>query len=232
MKYKILFAAIICTAFTSIFAQKNTFYSQYQQDHYVYEHIFKGKTDGVFVDIGAHDGTTFSNTRFFEETMNWTGICVEPLPEIFDKLKESRNCICINGCIFADKKTVPFLKISGYAEMLSGIIENYDPMHLARIQSEIAAYGGKSEVIEIKCFGLTELLSENNITHVDFLSIDTEGGEFAILKSIDYSKIDIDVIEVENNYKEPFEDFLKTVGYKKIAKAGPDEIYRKVIYLK
>ena len=51
------------------------YYSQFEQDKFVYENFFQGKTDGYFVDIGAHDGTTFSNSRFFEE-LGWTGVCV------------------------------------------------------------------------------------------------------------------------------------------------------------
>lgn len=211
-----------------LFGDANKFYSQYQQDQYVYENFFKNKRNGVFVDIGAHDGITLSNTYFFEKTMGWTGICIEPIPEIYNRLKANRNCLCIQGCIYANRENVPFLKISGWAEMLSGIIENYDPQHWKRVQWEISQNGGHSEIINVKCYDLTQLLLENKIYHVDYLSIDTEGGEFGILKSIDFSCIDIDVIEVENNgFREPFKEFLEPLGYKKICELGPDEIYKK-----
>lgn len=204
------------------------FYSQYQQDKYVYEHFFKDKKEGVFVDVGAHDGIKLSNTFFFEKTLGWSGVCIEPIPEVYNQLKENRNCLCINGCIFRDNEEVLFLRISGWAEMLSGILENYDPKHIKRIQNEVHQNGGSLEVIKVRSYDLTRLLLENHIEHVDYLSIDTEGGELDILRSIDFSRIDIDVIEVENNYHGPFQAFLEPLGYQKICHLGPDEIYRKI----
>src|SRR3972149_7086762 len=74
------------------------YYSQYQQDKWLYENIFKNNTNGFFVDIGASDGIKFSNTYFFEKMLGWNGVCVEPLPDIYKRLIKNRNCICINGC--------------------------------------------------------------------------------------------------------------------------------------
>ena len=229
-KFGCLFFAISIFQINVIFAfeECHKFYSQYKQDQYVYENCFKDKKNGVFVDIGAHDGITLSNTYFFEQTMRWTGICVEPIPEVYNRLKDNRHCLCVQGCIFDNQESVPFLKISGWAEMLSGIVENYDPQHVKRIQREIELNGGQSEIIYVKCYNLTELLLDNRIQHVDYLSIDTEGGELGILQSIDFSRIDIDVIEVENNYHGPFQAFLEPLGYRKICDLGPDEIYRKI----
>jgi FkbM family methyltransferase len=220
--------AFLQLSMTSLVGQELQFYSQYKQDQYVYEKFFQNKRNGIFVDIGAHDGVTLSNTCFFEKSMGWTGICVEPIPEVYNRLKANRNCLCIQGCIFDDLENVPFLMITGWAEMLSGIVENYDPQHVERIQREINSNGGHSEVINVKCYNLTQLLLDNHIQHVDYLSIDTEGGEFNILRSIDFNRVDIDVIEVENNYQEPFQEFLEPFGYKKVCVLGPDEIYEKI----
>lgn len=217
--------AILQLSISCAFAEEHKFYSQYQQDQYVYENFFKNKKNGIFVDIGAHDGITLSNTYFFEQTMGWTGICIEPIPEVYTQLKNNRSCLCVQGCIFDHKKSAPFLRISGWAEMLSGILENYDPQHVKRIQWEIDLNGGQSEVIYVKCYNLTQLLLDHHIQHVDYLTIDTEGGELGILQSIDFSRIEIDVIEVENNYHGPFQAFLEPLGYKKICDLGPDEIY-------
>ena len=46
------------------------YYSQFQQDKFVYENYFTNKVDGYFVDIGAADGIKFSNSKFFEE-LGW-----------------------------------------------------------------------------------------------------------------------------------------------------------------
>jgi len=228
MNHFFVFAVFLLTHLSLFSLEERQFYSQYAQDQFVYERFFKDKRDGVFVDIGAHDGVSLSNTYFFEKWMGWTGICVEPIPDVFAQLRRNRNCTCIQGCIYDKRETVSFLKITGWAEMLSGILENYDPKHRERIQKEIEANGGTSEIIEVKCYNLTQLLLDHGIYHVDYLSIDTEGGEFGILQSIDFDRIAIDVIEVENNYHDPFEPFLQAHGYQKIASLGPDEIYQKV----
>lgn len=208
------------------------FYSQDGQDSFIYNSFFKNKIGpGIFVDIGAHDGLTYSNTYFFEKELGWTGICIEPLPEIFNKLTKNRTCICINGCISNTNGLAQFLSIQGYSEMLSGLIDNYHPKHLDRIENELTQHGGKKEVITTQCYRLKDLLEKYNITHIDYLSIDTEGSELDILKSIDFSLMDIDIISVENNYNDPnFNKYLSSHHYKLVKKIGGDEIYQKADY--
>jgi hypothetical protein len=65
---------------------KNKYYSQIRQDRYI-DFFFSKKRNGVFVDIGANDGVTLSNTYFLEKERHWTGICIEPIPSSFEKLK-------------------------------------------------------------------------------------------------------------------------------------------------
>ena len=64
-------------------------FSQFNQDKFIFENFFPVKSDGVFVDIGAHDGITLSNTWFFENYLGWTGYCFEPNPSLFAKLVEN-----------------------------------------------------------------------------------------------------------------------------------------------
>jgi FkbM family methyltransferase len=226
MKQKIVVTALMLFAGTILNAN---YYSQHGQDQYLNEHIFKGKRDGVFVDIGAHDGITLSNTYFFETQLGWTGLCVEPIPRIFEKLSKNRSSICVQGCIADHDDIAKFLSISGYCEMLSGLLSSYDHLHLERIGQELQDYGGKKEIIETQCYRLNALLDQYNISHVDYLSIDTEGSELEILKDIDFSKIDIDIITVENNYKtQHIENLLKEKGYELVAQLGCDEVFRKV----
>ncbi len=216
----------IAFLFNTAFCEE-IFYSQSGQDRFLHEHVFKGKRNGVFVDIGAYDGITLSNSYFFEQTLGWTGICVEPIPATFEKLKSIRKALCIQGCISDKYETASFMHVQGSPEMLSGILENLDPRHVERILNEIKQDGGSFEIIPVRCYNINKLLLDNNITHVDYLSLDIEGGELEVLKSIDYSKIDIDVIDVENNYGADFQSFLQSKGYEKIAEIPPDEIYQK-----
>jgi FkbM family methyltransferase len=184
---------------------------------------------GVFVDIGAHDGKTYSNTLFFEKELDWTGICVEPLPHRFKELSDRRNCVCVQGCVSnytgQDRLlmiTSPFVN----TEMLSGLLSKYDPRHLKRVDAEIAHFGGSYEVIDVDCYLFNDLMDQNGITHINFLSIDTEGGELDILKSIDWSRFTIDVIAVEDNYSDnQFVSYLRQNNYYLVQKLSQDLIF-------
>jgi hypothetical protein len=62
------------------------------------------------------------------------------------------------------------------------------------------------------------------------LSIDTEGGELDILKSIDFRTLPVEMISVENNYfSDDIESHMTTCGYTLVAIAGKDEFYRKTL---
>ena len=202
------------------------YYSQYKQYEFLNKVVFKGKTDGVFVDIGANDGISFSNTYFFEKELKWTGVCFEPLESAFQKLQANRTSINIKACASNEDKFDFFLSISGYGEMLSGLKSKYDDRHLQRVYTTIKEYGGTIEEIEIKCIDINKVLESNLIKNVDFISIDTEGNELEILKTINFEKIHVKVITVENNYQSPdFNDFLITKGFTKIKTLVTDEIY-------
>jgi hypothetical protein len=73
------------------------FHSQIGQDRFLLEHFFRGRRGGVFVDIGAYDREMFSNTLFFERSMGWRGLCVEPLPSAFTKLSSSASVTQMPG---------------------------------------------------------------------------------------------------------------------------------------
>lgn len=202
------------------------FYSQDGQDKFILK-LFKNKKRGIFLDIGAFDGVTFSNTYTLENEFNWDGICVEPNPLIFTKLKESRKCLCINCCIGSKNGHYKFMAVSGAASMLSGLIDAMDQRHLNRINDTIAIYGGTKQVIDLPVFSATQIIIENqNIRTIDYCNIDVEGGEMEVLMSIDFTKIKIKVFTIENNNDTVVvRSFLKQYGYKFLWKLGADEVY-------
>lgn len=206
------------------------YYSQCEQDKFVNENLFKYRKNGVFVDIGAHDGISLSNTYFFEKELGWSGVCLEPMPHAFEQLQKNRNCLCICGCATSEHNVIKqFLKISGplyHHEMLSGLIDKFDQQHINRIDRLIKNRGGSYEIIDVNCYNLNKILEEAGINHVNFLSLDTEGGEFEILKNFDFSKCQIDVITVEDNYKvHPFISFLESKGFNFVKSLEQDLIF-------
>lgn len=206
---------------------KQNYFSQYNQDKFLDEVLFLKKENGFFIDIGAHDGITISNSLFFEKYRNWSGICVEPNPKVYQKLIKNRKSTNLNVCIGDKNKKVKFTQIEGYSEMLSGITENYDLRHIKRIDKELAQKGGKRSEIEIQMIKLNDVQNIKNQT-IDFISIDTEGNEYNILKSIDFDKIEVKAIVVENNYKDlKIRNYLINNGYKFIINLDSDDVYLK-----
>jgi FkbM family methyltransferase len=175
--------------------------SQYLQDVLLDRWLFDGMSGGTFIDIGAHDGVTYSNSFFFETVRGWRGIAIEPNPDAFAKALANRKCAVLNCCVSSGTGTVPFLKISGYSEMLSGIVDNYHPEHRQRVEQEIGQFGGAAEIIPVEARNLNDIAAENGLSEVTYLSIDTEGSELPILQSIDFGRLFVHAITVEYNFE-------------------------------
>jgi len=190
--------------------------------------FFNYKENLFFIDVGAHDGITWNNTIALEEFYNWNGICIEPNPIVFEKLKINRKVKKINFGISESDQELEFWMIDGYSEMLSGFSNFYDQKHIDRINKEIKMYGGKINKIPVLSKKLETIFEEDNIINVDYLSIDTEGAELSILKSINFFKTSIKLISVENNgYNDEAAIFLKDNGYRKLTKICHDEFFIK-----
>ena len=205
-----------------------SFYSQFGQDRWLSQTVFKNIKNGYFVEIGADDGIQGSNTKYFEE-IGWTGVCIEPSPKRFLKLTDNRKCHCENVAISNTDDTVQFMDISGYGKQLSGIVNMYDPRHKTRIEGDLNNPKNTGyEIVDVRCVTLNSVLDKYDIQHVDFCSIDTEGAEVNILSSIDFDAINIRVIMVENNYKdESIDTILTKNGYTKRHSISIDDIYVK-----
>ena len=203
------------------------FYSQLGQDQFLFERFFFGKRNGIFVDIGAYDGKTFSNTLFFEQSLGWTGLCIEPLPGEFEKLQSCRTATCANTCVsdYNGISDMLDVDVTNDARMLSGLIENYDPRHVERIDRVSI----QKSVIRVPVTTLTDLLQTHNLTKVDYCSIDTEGSELKILLSLDFEQYDISLFTIGNNYKDGrILDFMAQKGYELVVEFhGYDQLYRK-----
>lgn len=203
------------------------YYSQYRQDEFLNENFFKNKRNGVFVDIGAYDGIEGSNSYFFEKHLEWKGLCVEPIPSVFQKLIKNRNCFCEQVAAWKENDIKKFKIIEGYSEMLSGLVDCYEDEHKSRIDLEVKNFNQKTNEIEIKCVDINLLLSKYNLYNIDFLSIDVEGGELEIVKRIDFSKFNIKYITIENNYKNVLiEEVLKKSNFTFINRLNIDDVYK------
>lgn len=203
------------------------YYSQYNQDNFA-DKFFKRKKGGFFIDIGAHDGVSFSNTFFLEKERGWNGICIEPIPDIFEKLVKNRRSININCCVAQNKGYVKFRRVYGYNEMLSGILDLMGQEHAEQIEKDCKQTGDNFKDILIESKNINEIFEEFKVKRIDFLSIDTEGAEFEIIKSIDFSKVSIAFLSVENNNaSSDVRNLLNGYGYKCISSVTDDFYVKK-----
>lgn len=152
-------------------------------------------------------------------------MCIEASPKRFKLLVKSRNCICENYAVSDNIGEVEFMDISGYGKGLSGIVDKYDEKHIKRIEGDIKKTS-KKEIVTVKTELLTNLLDKHNINEIDFCTIDTEGGEYDILKTIDFNTYNIKIILVENNYDDSeVNELLLKNGYEKKCRLTIDDVY-------
>lgn len=202
------------------------FYSQVGQDRYLLENFFRGKRNGVFVDVGAYDGVKFSNTLFFEERLGWKGLCVEPLPSAFQKLRACRSSICENVALSDFEGESEFLDCDAGVDekMLSGLAQRFDSRHVTRLQHVSTA----AQSITVPVTTLSALLEKHSLYAIDFASIDTEGAELSVLEGLDTERFRISVFTIENNYDdERLGRLMESKGYEFVAKLEQDYIFRR-----
>ena len=199
------------------------FKGQFGQDIIAYL-CLKNKKNGFYIDIGAYDGIGLSNTYIFEK-LGWNGFCVEASPKTFEKLQKNRKCDLYNYAVCS--------KNIGKTRFLTSTVDVLDVLdihntdgHKKRIKRES---DNNMEYIEVDTITFDELMSNyKDITHIDFMSLDIEGGELDVLKSINFDKYSFGLITVEynDNYKEILE-LMISKGYKKLMDNHCDMIFIK-----
>jgi FkbM family methyltransferase len=165
-------------------------YSQDNQDYIVYENFFKNKKDGFFCDIGGNHPLKLNNTKYFEE-LGWHGIAFEPLPHMTKLWSEHRKAKLFPFALSDNEGEVIFTVVkdeTGWEDMLSFVKET----------GEVEP-GFQTYEIKVQTRIFKDIMKEENITHIDYLSLDVEGHELNVLKGIDFKKLKINVLTIENN---------------------------------
>lgn len=198
--------------------------SQAGQD-IVIDRVFQQKNGGTFVDVGAYDGVTGSNTMFFERWRDWTGVLVEPVAEQRAKAEFMRTAPCLPYAVANKKGMAEFMSVTeGYTQM-SGLIDTYDKAMLDRVRAD-ARHSEK--LIKVPTRTLSDILKEADILNPDFISLDIEGGELAALRKFPFDKHDVGAWAIENNTADPaLPKLMREKGFELIEFCGPDEIYIK-----
>lgn len=198
------------------------YYGQWETDKII-ESYFKEQNTGFCIEVGAYDGVKGSNTKLFNDK-GWNTMCIEPNPFVFEELQKNRpNSICINAACdrFIGTAGLEIFNFkSGIQSSLTSLdtdvrlIEDYEQAIINR------------EIVTTQVVTLNHILSSNNITNIDFISIDTEGTEIKVLQGINLDKFKPTLLVVENNYNDTnIPDYLDDYGYIKVIRYKINDFY-------
>lgn len=148
------------------------------------------RAGGFFVEAGANDGVTQSNTALLARHRGWRGLLVEPVPELAQRCRALRpDSIVEQAALVAPEHASPTVRMR-YANLMS-VVEGArgsaaaDRAHAEegeRLQG-IAGYD-----LEVPARTLSAVLDAHDIRHVDLLCLDLEGHEPAALRGLDLAR--------------------------------------------
>ena len=170
------------------------------------------KKEGYFVEFGATDGISSSNSYLLETKFSWSGILAEPGIIWKDELSINRpNASIETLCVWKDSNSTLIFNETEVPSLST--IESFSD----KDEHKNARRAGKK--YEVQTISLNDMLIKHQApNHIDYLSIDTEGSEYEILKAFDFSKFSFGIITVEHNYtnqRELIFSLLTRHGYKR-----------------
>ncbi len=145
-----------------------------------------------YLDIGAHHPTYLSNTYLFYRR-GCRGVCVEPDPELFKKIKRKRKGDrCLNVGVGSDPEPVSEMD---FFIMSSRTLNTFSKTEAERYQS----YGNQKikQVVSIPLIPINDMIRNHFSSIPNFVSLDVEGLDLQILQSMDFSKYRPEVFCVE-----------------------------------
>lgn len=177
--------------------------SQLGQDFWVFGEAFNEMHGGYFIEIGAADGITFSNTFLLETRYGWHGLCIEANPLLFAELHRVRRATCLNVCVDSGERETEFV----LNRLGSGIVA--DDTDNRGCQREAAGHS----VIRVETKDLYSILqAQSSPRTIDYLSIDVEGAEDRILAAFPFGEYRFNCLTVERP-KELLRKALRDNGY-------------------
>ncbi len=193
---------------------------------------FKDKKPFVFIQIGANDGITGDKLHDFIEKFGWNGILVEPVPNIFKRLKNNyslnKNLEFENSAIGKVNGYLPFYSISEindkgirHKDLLSGFgldqLGSFDKMTILKHSGMIPDFESFIKEIRVPTLTMNDLFNKYSINKLDLLQIDTEGYDFEILNHFSFNNVKPEILIFEHQHMTRNE---YKVLVKKISKAG------------
>jgi FkbM family methyltransferase len=178
----------------------------------------KNVRNGFFIEAGANNGLTVSNTLYFEKYLGWTGLLIEPIPELYEQCEKNRpGCITVNAALVSKdyKDKTILMRYSNLMSLVSSAMKSpeKEQQHIetgCKIQN-ISTYS-----LHVPVQTLTAILKKNKIKKVDFLCLDVEGYELSALQGLDFDYCRPTYILVEARFKDEIINFLTLNSYQAV----------------
>ena len=173
--------------------------SQLYQDVFA-DFLIENNYDKTFLEFGATDGIDLSNTHFLENYSKWKGVLGEPDPQWHEQLKKNRpDSKIITKCIW--KKTGETLDFLSSDNGVLSTINSFRYSDKDSMSENSNLRNKKFKNFKIESLSLNDLIrDELNDIVPSYISVDTEGSEFEILKNFDFKKYQPIFFTVEHNY--------------------------------
>ncbi len=148
------------------------------------------KNDGFFIEVGANDGFSESNTYYFERFRNWKGILIEAIPELYQQcLQERPKSTVFNYALVADdykEDTVEMI----YGHLMSVVKGAFNDSKQEEDHAMVAGrhMGFTPYKLKVPARTLTSILDEMKVEQIDFFSLDVEGYELNVLRGLDLNR--------------------------------------------
>jgi len=180
--------------------------SQLRQDLFVLSQLSL-KVNGFFVEFGATNGIDLSNTYILEKEFGWQGILAEPARCWHQALRENRQCHVETDCVWRESNAVLKFDETGLSQLSTiSAFKSSDWHKPAR---------AAASQYTVKTISLEDLLDKYSAPRIiDYLSIDTEGTEYEILKAFNFDRYDFRVMTCEHNFSKQREKIFNLLTSK------------------
>ena len=210
--------------------------SQFSQDLFVISQIIKKNSiPNYFIEFGATDGITWSNTYLLEKEFKWDGILCEPAKIFHNSLFINRKCNIDKRCVFSDSN----IDVDFFETQYPNEQYNISSPELSTIKKYLNSNDWANDIrnnnsinYKVETISLNDLLFFYNAPkNIGYLSIDTEGSEFDILFNFNFYEYKIHIISVEHAFnkskRNKINELLINNGYYRVFEDtfGADDIY-------
>ena len=137
---------------------------------------------GVFLEAGANDGYTWSNTYYLERWRGWHGVLIEGIPSLSAECKRLRSRSSVHNCALVEPDFSHETVTMTYSDLRS-LVKGSEP----ELEQYVATHGPSYEV-QVDARTLDDVLGEAAIETLDFVSLDLEGFEALALRGLDLDR--------------------------------------------